>query len=144
MNFPTIPGGFRALGLVSLLALSACVSTEDRVSQQGDRLIAAGFIQKPANTPERRDMLNHLPPHTMVRQVSGDNVSFVFADPLVCNCIFVGSQAAYGRYQRYLQARRLVNEQRQTAMLYADPAWNWGPWGPWGPGWRPGFGVRRF
>ena len=40
---------------------------------------------------------------------------------------------------RYLQAKRLVEEQRSAALMYSDPTWNWGAWGPWGPG----FGFRR-
>jgi len=114
-----IPGPLRALSLVCLIALSACVSTEDRVSQEGDQLAAAGFLMKPANTPERKEMMSRIPPHTLLRQVDGDDVTFVYADPLVCNCIFVGTQEAYGRYQQYLQARRLVNDQRQAAMMWS-------------------------
>ena len=129
-----IPGPLRALSLVCLIALSACVSTEDRVSQEGDQLAAAGFLMKPANTPERKEMMSRIPPHTLLRQVDGDDVTFVYADPLVCNCIFVGTQEAYGRYQQYLQARRLVNDQRQAAMMWSG--WYGGPWG-WGPGWGP-------
>jgi hypothetical protein len=87
-------------------------------------------------------MLNRLPPHHFVRRVHGDVVSYVYSDPLVCDCLYVGSQEAYGRYQAYLQQRQLVDQQETTAQLYSDSAWDWGAWGPWGPGfaWGPGPG----
>lgn len=132
--------GFPAWALVGLITLSACASTQDMVSQNEDQLAAAGFEMRPANTPEREAMLKRMPPNQVVREVNGDNVSYAYADPIVCNCLFVGTQQAYGQYMRYLQARRLVNDQRMTAMMYDDPAWSWGAWGPWGPR----YGFRRF
>jgi hypothetical protein len=130
----------RILALGTALLLSACATPEELAAQQGDQLAAAGFIQRPANTPERQAMLHRLPANSFVREVNGDQVTYVFADPLVCNCLYVGTQDAYSRYQQYVQAKRLVEEQRATAMLYSDPAWNWGAWGPWGPG----FGFRGY
>jgi hypothetical protein len=120
------------------LAVTACTTPQDRVSLQEDNLAAAGFVVRPANTPERQAMLNRLPPHHFVRRVNGDAVSYVYSDPLVCDCLYVGSQEAYGRYQAYLQQRQLVDQQETTAQIYSDSAWNWGAWGPWGPGY--GFG----
>jgi hypothetical protein len=119
--------------------LSGCLSASEIISQQEDQLSAAGFVQRPANTSEREAMLKRLPPNQFVRRVNGDEVTYVYGDPVVCNCLYVGTQQAYGEYIRYVQARRLANEQRTTAMMYSDPAWNWGAWGPWGP--RYGFGM---
>ncbi len=87
-------------------------------------------------------MLSRLPSHQFVRHVQGDSVSYVYADPLVCDCLYVGSQGAYGQYQAYLQQKALADQQAATARIYADPAWDWGGWGPWGPGFvrRPGLG----
>lgn len=122
------------------LLLAGCLSPQELIGQQEDQLAAAGFVQRPANTQEREDMLKRLPPNQFVRRVDGDNVTYVYGDPVVCNCLYVGTQQAYGQYMRYLQARRLTEEQRTTAMMYSDPAWSWGAWGPWGPG----YGFGRF
>ena len=78
-------------------------------------------------------MLNHLPPHRFVQRVHGDTVHYVYADPLVCDCLYVGSQQAYDKYKQYLQQKRLADERETTAQMYSDPVWNWGAWGPWGP-----------
>jgi hypothetical protein len=97
---------------------------------------------QPANTPERQAMLNRLPPHHFMRREHNEIVSYVYADPLVCDCLYVGSQDAYGRYRAYVQQKKLADEQEMTAQLYSDSAWDWGGWGPWGPGfaWGPGPG----
>ena len=139
-----------ALGLPVLasLSLSACETPQQLVSDKENNLAAAGFVVRPANTPEREAMLERLPPHRFVQRVHGDEVTYVYADPLVCDCLYVGSQQAYGRYQQHLQQQRLADEQETTAQLYSDPAWNWGAWGPYGgygafgPGFAfgPGYG----
>ena len=74
-------------------------------------------------------MLNRLPPHHFVKRVHGDVVHYVYADPLVCDCLYVGSQQAYSKYQQYLLSKSLADEQETIAQMYADPMWNWGPWG---------------
>ncbi len=112
---------------------TACVSTRQMVAQNEDNLAAAGFLVRPANTPERQAMLNKLPPHRFVKRIRDDTVHYVYADPLVCDCLYVGNQQAYSRYQRYLQQKQLADEQETTAQMYSDPLWNWGAWGPWGP-----------
>ena len=134
--------GFKASFLVLALALAGCASPQELINRQEDELAAAGFEQRPANNPDREAMLKRLPPNQFVRRVDGDQVTYVYGDPVVCNCLYVGTQQAYGQYMRYVQAKRLVDEQRSAAMMYSDPAWNWGAWGPWGPrfGFRSGFG----
>ena len=125
--------GFIAVVMLGAVALAACQTESQRVAQREDNLAAAGFIVKPANTPERQQMLNRLPPHTFVRRVNGDVVHYVFADPLVCGCLYVGTQQAYNAYKLHEQQQNLANEQAMTAQTYADPAWRWEAWGPWGP-----------
>ncbi|MBS4074700.1 hypothetical protein KGY14_05790 [Ameyamaea chiangmaiensis] len=139
-------GGLRALAVVlPLVGLAACASTSSLVAQKEDHLAAAGFVVRPANTPQRQAMLNRLPPHHFVRREHGDAIHYVYADPLVCDCLYVGDQSAYQRYQAYVQAQNLADEQEMTAQTYQDQQWNWDNWGPWGPGFGPmGFGPGPF
>jgi hypothetical protein len=104
---------------------------EQRAADKDNALAAAGFVIRPANTPERQAMLKHLPPKRIVQQAHGDTVSFVYADPLACNCLYIGTQQAYDAYQRYVQQKQLADEQQAAAEMWSDPAWDWGPWGPW-------------
>lgn len=67
--------------LLSIAALTACQTQQQIVSAHEDNLAAAGFIVRPANTPERQAMLHRLPPHVFVQRVNGDAVHYVYADP---------------------------------------------------------------
>ena len=104
------------------------------VSDREDLLAAAGFRAQPANTPARQAMLRNLPPDRFVRRTRGDQFVYVFADPLVCACVYFGNEAAYGRYRQEVLNRQIANEQLLAAQLNQDAAWDWGPWGPFGPG----------
>ena len=128
-------------GLIVLVCgLTACETQQQRVERREDLLSAAGFVVRPANTPERQAMLHRLPAHTFVQRVNGDVVHYVYADPLVCGCLYVGTQQAYNQYKANQLQQNLADEQQMTAQTYSDASWNWAAWGPWGaPG--PGFGF---
>ncbi len=130
------------VSMLGLGMLAGCQTPEQRVARQADYLAAAGFLVKPANTPERQGMLTRLPPHKFVQEITGDDVRYVMADPLVCGCLYVGTQQAYNQYKRDQQQRHLADEQAMNAQIYADSAWNWNAWGPWGPGYRWGYAGR--
>lgn len=130
-----------ALFLSVVTVLAACQTQQQKVVQHEDNLAAAGFIIRPANTPERKAMLSRLPPNRFVKREKGDTIHYIYADPLVCGCLYVGSQQAYGQYKQDQQQKRLADEQQMTADSYSDAAWNWGEWGPWGPEYGFGYGV---
>jgi hypothetical protein len=125
--------------LLGMGALAACQTQQQIVSEHEDNLAAAGFVVRPANTPERQAMLKRLPPHKFVQRVSGDTVHYIYADPLVCGCLYVGTQQAFAQYKQHEQQQNLADEQLMTAQTYSDPAWSWNAWGPWGPGVPYGF-----
>jgi len=117
---------YRAAAIVTLMAvgaLSACQTQRQIVSEHEDRLSAAGFIIKPANR--------------FVMRQNGDRIHYVYADALVCGCLYVGTQQAYNRYKANELAQHLADEQQLTAQTYSDARWRWDAWGPWGP--NPGF-----
>ena len=127
--------------LLAVLGLAGCATQQEIVARHEDNLAAAGFIVRPANSPERQAMLNQLPPHRFIRRVHGETVSYVYADPLVCDCLYVGSQQAYNQYMYHIQQQRLADQQELTAQMYSNAAWNWGAWGPgYGLPYGPGYG----
>jgi hypothetical protein len=109
-----------------VVAVSACAS---QVQNKEDMLAAAGFTLVPANTPQRQASLTALPPHKFSRQVRNNNVVYTYADPTICNCLYVGNQAAYGRYRADVFQKQIADERQMTAQMYQMD------WGPWGPGW---------
>lgn len=128
------------ISAVAVLALTACASMSSRVHEKENLLAAAGFDVHPADTPEREAELKSLPPDKFVTRAKGDHVEYLYADPLVCNCLYTGDQKAFGTYKREVFERHLANEQQMTAEMYREPpswwhAWSWGPWGWRGPAW---------
>lgn len=128
------------MGVVACLPLVACESTQTRVQSKEDLLAAAGFDVHPASTPQRVAELKSLPPDKFVTRAKGDHVEYLYADPLVCNCLYTGDQQAFNNYKREVFQRQLADEQQMTAEMYQEPAgwwggWSWGPWGWPGPAW---------
>jgi hypothetical protein len=130
-------GKLGVLGLVTLgCILGGCTSEAEHVADKEDLLAAAGFNVLPASTPTRQQEISGLPAHHFLSQIKGDNVVYLYADPLVCNCLYVGNQAAYDRYRQEVFQRQIADEQQVTAEVLDDDSWDWGPWGPgwwWGP-----------
>jgi len=138
---PRSVAAFVAAGLMaSALSTPAMAASDKKIEQTEAALLAAGFVDRPANTPERAAMLAQLPKTKFVRRVNGDMVHYVYADPKVCNCLYAGTQQAYGSYVKAMQAQQLADTQEMAAEDYANPTWNWGAWGGWDRGW--GFGRR--
>lgn len=119
--------------MLGALALSGCVSAQQIVSSQEGALAAAGFQARPANTAERRAMLVNLPADRVVSHPEGDRMSYLYADPLVCDCLYVGGPAEWSRYQAILVQQSIASQQVLAAQL-SYSGWNWGPWGGFGPG----------
>jgi hypothetical protein len=118
-------------GLWLLFALLAgCQSTQ--VLQQEDDLSAAGFTVIIADTAERQEMMNRLPANQFVQRVSANAVHYVYADPKVCGCLYIGTQQAF---DQFVANQQLDAEQAQRMAVenFYDAAWNWDAWGPWGP-----------
>ncbi|MBV8524516.1 MAG: hypothetical protein JOY71_20735 [Acetobacteraceae bacterium] len=85
---------------------------------------------RPSNTPARQAALRALPANRFVQQARGDRVVYLYADPLVCDCLYIGDQAAYSRYRQEVLQRQIANEQLLAAQMNANAAWDWGAWGP--------------
>ena len=137
---PVLFALFASVTLLPITAARAEAKSTKSIERKEDDLAAAGFVLKPANTPKRTDMLSRLPANKFVKRVNGDTVTYVYADPKACNCLYVGTQQAYGQYLQTKKAESLVDQEQLNALAYSDPAWEWGAWGPWEGGW--GFGRR--
>jgi len=63
-------------------------------------LRAAGFRVETADTSETLARLNAAPPHRLVPTMRDGRLVYIYADPDVCRCIYVGDASAYAAYQR--------------------------------------------
>ncbi|WP_246737943.1 MULTISPECIES: hypothetical protein [Rhizobium] len=119
-----------AMLIVAMLGLTSCQTEAESVQHKEDGLAAAGFIVRPANTPARQAMLKRLPANKFLTRTHGDTVSYVYADPLGCQCLYVGSQQAYDRYRATRLQEKIANRQLLAAQTYQDATWDWNVWGP--------------
>ena len=107
-------GGF----LLCIGVLTACQIQQNKVIAQHETdLTVAGFIVRPAIAPEVRTMLNLLPAYRVVPRIRGSNIRFVYADPRVCDCLYVGSPQAYERYKAIRLEQHLAHQRSMTARI---------------------------
>ena len=121
--------GFSGCAMLLALALAGCQSTAQTVQNKEDLLAAAGFTAQPANTPQRVAAMKKLPPNKFVQQTNGSQIVYVYADPVVCQCVYFGNQASYAQYRQMVFAKNLADERQMTAMMNQN-AFDFGPWGP--------------
>lgn len=124
--------GSAALLVALGLAVSGCQSTTETIQKKDDLLSAAGFVPQPANTTGRQAAMKKLPPNKFVQQAQGDQIVYLYSDPIVCQCVYFGNQAAYAQYRQMVFQQNLADERRMTAIM-AQNTFDFGPWG------APGF-----
>ena len=147
----------RATILILGLALAGCSSVSKEIKDSGttsmeSQLRAAGFKIMIADTRERQDMLTTLSPEHLTRIPRPDNVYYIYADPDVCQCLYVGREAEYRQFQQLgLDGRKsaqasITHEIQENQQAGWSPSGPWGNWGYWGitnpnsmgrPAWDP-------
>ena len=70
------------------LAVAACATPQQQVSQKEDLLAAAGFQVRPADSPHRVAAMKRLPANKFVTKVVNGNPVYLYADPLVGASVF--------------------------------------------------------
>lgn len=115
--------------LVAVFGLGCAASAIDT-----ERLLAAaGFQMRLADSAERQAQLEALTQRKLVTHNKDGKLRYVYADAKYCKCVYVGTEEAYQRYERFALKQRIANSQLQAAQMNADASMNWGMWGPWGP-----------
>ena len=72
--------------------------------------------------------MKRLPPNKFVTRVVNGQPVYQYADPLVCRCVYFGTQQNWGAYRQEVFAKQLADEAQMTAIMNQE-AWDWGPWG---------------
>jgi|SRR5882724_3834941 len=122
----------RMIALVAVVvAAGGCATLQQRTLGTEEVLSAAGFQMKSADTPERMTTLHTLPPRTLVPQTRDGEVHYVYADPDVCKCLYVGTEAQYQQYERFLLQKELADKQLRAAQDYWNARSTWGAVDAW-------------
>lgn len=93
-----------ALGAILVGCGSAMQQT---ANQQEELLMAAGFAKKPADTPEKMARLRRVPLYEIAVRKKGEQPVYYYADPNVCQCIYLGNENNYQAYRRLLIERNM-------------------------------------
>ena len=118
------------------IALAGCAGMQNKKAIQVERLLAAsGFQMKLADTPQKLAHLKTLTQRKLVPHQRDGKVHYVYADATLCQCLYVGSEKAYQRYQDLALKKKLADEQRDAAEMNEAEEMNWGMWGAWRPMW---------
>jgi hypothetical protein len=118
----------KLIAFCALLAVAGCASQQQLVGQKEDLLAAAGFQIRTADNPQRLAAMRSLPPNKFVTRVVNGQPVYLYADPLVCRCVYFGNQQNWAAYRQEVFAKQLADEAQMTALMNQSD-WEWGPWG---------------
>ena len=128
---------FTPLLAISLLALGLLGCGPPTPAGYGpqakeDRLAAAGFKKRPIKTEAQLADFRNIPAHMIRPATYRGKAVYVYADPTICGCLYIGSPTAYNTYIRGAMARSMQQEYKSET---TDTGYNPGPWmldgGPW-------------
>jgi hypothetical protein len=114
----------RAMIFVSAALLVVSVSGCTAMAIQKERQLSASGFQ----------MKSHLATLTQRKLFPTKNdgkLVYVYADSKGCNCMYVGLESDYQRYQQAVVAQRQLDEQREYAEELDEASMEWNSWGGW-------------
>src|SRR5580704_3336172 len=115
-----------------LIALGGCAAMQLHEAHDAEQVLsAAGFHMKLSDTPEKLANLRTLPPRKLVPTQRNGQLYYVYADPDVCKCLYIGTEAQYQQFQRLALEKRLAAEQLMAAQNNLSAVMDWGLWDPW-------------
>jgi hypothetical protein len=79
-------------------------------------LSAAGFQMLAADSPEKRQQLESLPPMKLSYYIGKNGrIYYWMADPNFCRCLYHGNEQAYQNYQRLKLQQQFERKQQEIA-----------------------------
>jgi hypothetical protein len=123
------------LAVLVTWVLAGCAETpRQRAHKLEPMLSAAGFHMVPADTPQRQQELASHTPLKMRYYFTNGQPHYWFADPYVCNCVYIGNEADFQKYQQLKLEQQMVEREQAAAAMNEDAAqeeeFNWAMWPP--------------
>lgn len=113
------------------LAVPGCTYFRKKEADQTEAtLAAAGFQVKPADTPKRLASLAQFPVRKLTSRIRDDQLTYFYADPDFCKCLYYGNAQSYSRYRQLAIQQQIAQERVEAAEMNEDAAMDWGMWGP--------------
>ncbi len=85
--------------LLALLAVALFGTAAGAQEAKDMDLEDTGFVMRPALTPQQLERVKLLPPHKFIARTKNGRHYFLYADPDLCKCVFVGDALAMANYQ---------------------------------------------
>jgi len=86
-----------------VLLVFGLFGAEAEAQEAKDMLLEnSGFVIRPALTPQQLDRLRLLPPGQFIARTKNGQRYFLYADPDLCKCVFVGTTLAMANYQNLM------------------------------------------
>ena len=128
--FGMLPVVALLLGATLLAALE--MPSKPFLDRNSFYLSSSGFRVQIATDAAGKQALHALPPHRFVVHRTGNEVRYLYAEPVHCVCIFIGTAANYQNYRDILarpvdQPDNVAPDYKTqaSALLYGDPYdWN--------------------
>jgi hypothetical protein len=117
---------FKSIVVVSALCVAAA-GCESNTKFKEDMLASSGFKQTRPNTPVQLASMRSLPPHKLTKTTYKGKTVWVYPDPTICACLYVGNQVAY---DAYVQRQRQRNQLDAATVTVPEQAmgWDFAPW----------------
>jgi len=107
--------------LVLGILVAGCAESNARRANRLEPMLAqAGFRMVPANTPAQSQKLSDMTPLRINYLSHNGKLSYWFADPYVCRCLYVGDKANFDQFAQLKQANQ--DEQAQEVTDMAEQA----------------------
>ena len=109
----------------SILAFSglavAAMACTSKTETKENLLSSSGFKALPPTTPTQTALLKSLPAHKLAKTTYKGQPAWIYADPTVCGCFYLGNQAAYDVYvKKAAQAKATQAIEARDAQMALD------------------------
>ena len=125
------------LSLIPLLLLSACSTVKHEIAESSARdmeyqLHAAGFKVLLADSNEKQALLKNLPEGRLSRYPAGPEVFYMYPDPVVCSCLYVGRETEFRNLQKLAMDLGRSNQALIAHEISESQQAQWAPSGAFG------------
>jgi hypothetical protein len=118
---------FKSIVMISALCVGV-VACQNNTKFSENMLASSGFKSVTPTTPAQVASLRSLPPHKLTRTTHKGRTVWLYSDPTVCGCLYVGNQAAYDAYSKRQTQRAMLDMTSVTAAPVASGQWDFSPW----------------
>jgi hypothetical protein len=113
---------------IALLLLGGCATMTPVISGREQKLATAGFKTERVSTPEQEAMVKNLTAFVVTAVPAGAEQKYVYWDPKICKCLYVGDKIAWGHYQNDTTEFSFTNREIKATPYLDKSPWSWGPW----------------